>query len=283
MVAETTKKGGLRLGARDLGDGITRISLSSRLTRFIGMKACCFLVGDILIDSGFSIAGELLCKYLDGRNVRVIALTHNHEDHSGNCGTLARAHGCPVYLAHPELKDAEGVDKLIPYRSVSWGRPAEYRPETMPGIIESGGRTLLSIPTPGHSRTHTAFFEEKTGIFFCGDLFIVGGVTAVMSHENPYESVKSLRRAAELAPRRMFNGHGLTLDDPAGALLSKADKIEAAAAVVREMYRRNAASTEIKKKIFKGGRIKDWLLQNLSGGEFSRRNFIHSCFSQYKS
>jgi ribonuclease/clavin/mitogillin len=282
-MAEFLRRKDLRLHAAGIGDGITRISLSSRLSRLIGMQATCFLVGDILIDTGFSKVGELLVNYLDGRNIRVIALTHNHEDHSGNCGTLSRAHGCPVYLAHPELKGEEGVDKLIPYRSIGWGRPSEYRPEPMPQKIESGGRTLLPIPTPGHSQTHTAFFEEQTGLLFCGDLYIVGGVTAVMSHENPYESVESLRRAAELKPRRMFNGHGLTLDDPAEALLDKADKIEAAAGVVREMYRRNATNAEILKKIFKGGRIKDWLLQNFSGGEFSRRSFINACVNHYKN
>ena len=74
-----------------MGDGITRISLSSRLSRFVGMKVCCFLVGDILIDTAFSHAGDPLTGYLEDKTVNVIALTHNHEDHSGNCGGLSRA------------------------------------------------------------------------------------------------------------------------------------------------------------------------------------------------
>lgn len=273
------KKKGLRLKATDIGDGITRISLSSRLSRLIGMKTICFLVGDILIDSCFSHGGDLLIEYLDDRTINVVALTHNHEDHSGNCGTLSRAHGCPVYLAHPELRDAEGVKKLVPYRSIGWGPPSEYQPEPMPGKIESGGRTLLAVPIPGHSQTHTAFFEEKTGLLFCGDLFIASGVTAVMSHENPYQSIESLRRAAELKPLRMFNGHGLTIDDPAEELLRKADRIEAAARQVLEMHHQGASHRRIQNAIFKTGRVKDWLLQNLSGGEFSRNCFIRACIT----
>ena len=282
-MAKFLRQKGLRLRATDIGDGITRISVSSRLSRFIGMKSTCYLVGDILIDTAFSNVGDLLVKYLDGRRIRVIALTHNHEDHSGNCGTLSRSHDCPVYLAHPESKDEEGVGKLIPYRKVGWGPPAEYQPKPMPEKIESDGRTLLAVPTPGHSQTHTAFFEEKTGLLFCGDLFIAGGVTAVMRHENPYQSVESLRRVAELKPRRMMNGHGLSLDDPAEALLSKADKIEAAAKVVLDMYYRNVPSSEILKRIFKGGRIRDWFHRNLTGEEFSRKNFIHACLNHRKS
>ena len=272
MMTEFLRKKGLRLNATDIGDGVTRISLSSRFSRFIGMKTVCFLVGDILIDSGFSHGGELLIEYLDDKTFSAIALTHNHEDHSGNCGTLSRAHDCPVLLAHPELKDAEGVGKLVPYRKVGWGKPSEYRPEPMPEKIESGGRTLLAIPIPGHSQTHTAFFEEKTGLLFAGDIYITGGVTAVMSHENPYQSIESLRRAAELKPHRMFNGHGLTLDDPAKELLRKAERIEAAARQVLDMHHQGASQSRILNTLFKNGRIKDWFLGLLTGGEFSRQS-----------
>jgi len=273
------QKKGLRLKATDIGDGIIRISLSSRLSRLIGMKVCCFLAGDILIDTGFSYVGDLLGTYLEGRQIGVIALTHNHEDHSGNCGSLSRAHGCPVYLAHPGLKDAEGVEKLVPYRSIGWGRPSEYEPEPMPEKIESGGRVLRVVPTPGHSRTHVVFFEEATGLVFAGDIYITGGVTAVMSHENPYESIESLRRVAELKPRRMFNGHGLTVDDPAEALFAKADKLEAAARQVLEMHHQGASHRRIQNAIFKTGRAKDFTLMLLTGGEFSRRCFVEACIA----
>jgi glyoxylase-like metal-dependent hydrolase (beta-lactamase superfamily II) len=206
-------------------------------------------------------------------------LTHNHEDHSGNCGSLARAHGCPVLLEHPELQDSEGVGKLVPYRSIGWGPPSEYVPEAMPEKIESGGRTLRVVPTPGHSRTHVAFFEEAAGLLFAGDIYITGGVTAVMSHENPYQSIESLRRAAELKPHRMLNGHGLTIDDPAEALLQKADKIEAAARRVLEMHHQGASIRRIQNAIFKTGRAKDFALALLTGGEFSRRCFVKACIA----
>ena len=273
------RKGGYRLGARDVGEGVIRISLSSRVSRFVGMKACCFLVGDILIDTAFSHAADPLTGYLEDKTVNVIALTHNHEDHSGNCGSLSRAHDCPVYLAHPELKYAEGVGKLVPYRSIGWGPPSEYEPEPMPEKIESGGRTLRAVPTPGHSRTHTAFFEEATGLLFAGDIFITGGVTAIMSHENPYQSIESLRRAAKLKPRRMFNGHGLTIDDPAEALMDKADKLEAAAQQVLEMHHQGASLRKIQNAVFKTGRAKDFLLVLFTGGEFSRRCFVKACIA----
>jgi glyoxylase-like metal-dependent hydrolase (beta-lactamase superfamily II) len=268
-----------RLRAKDIGDGIEKISLSSRPSRLMGMTTSVFLVGDILIDTGFSMVRDLLVEYLKEKKIRVIVCTHNHEDHSGNCGILAQAHGCPVYMAHPEKKDEEGVATMAFYRRVWWGWPGEYQPEPMPDKIQSAGRTLISVPTPGHSQTHTAFFEEETGLLFSGDLYIAGGVTAVMSYENPYQSVESLRRVAELKPRRMLNGHGLTLDDPADELLLKADKIEAAARQVLDMHHQGASRSRILNALFKDGRIKDWFHVLLTGGEFSRRNFVKACIA----
>lgn len=279
MMIKTLRQKDRRLSATEIGDGITQISVSNRLSRLQGFDVTCFLVGGILIDTGFSKVGELLLEYLDGRTIGAIACTHNHEDHSGNCGVLSRAHDCPVYLAHPEKKDEEGVGSLAPYRRIWWGWPSDYRPEPMPAQIESGGRTLTVIPTPGHSQTHVSLFEEKTGLLFAGDLYITGGVTAVMSHENPYESVESLRRAAALKPLRMLNGHGLALDEPAELLLCKADKIEAAARQVLQMHRQGVSHRRIVNAIFQNGKAKDWVTSVLTGGEFSRKNFVRACIA----
>jgi ribonuclease/clavin/mitogillin len=282
-MTKTLRQKDRRLRAEEIGDGITQISVSTRLSRLQGFDVTCFLVGEILIDTGFSKIGSLMLKCLDGRTIRAIACTHNHEDHSGNCGILARAHDCPVYLAHPEKKDEEGVGSLAPYRRIWWGWPTDYRPEPMPPEISAGGRNLKVVPTPGHSQTHVAFFQEETGILFAGDLYIAGGVTAVMSYENPYESVESLRRAAALQPRRMLNGHGLALDDPAELLLRKADKIEAAAKQVLQMHRRGVSHRRIVNKIFNNGRAKDWVTSVLTGGEFSRKNFVRACIAHRPS
>jgi glyoxylase-like metal-dependent hydrolase (beta-lactamase superfamily II) len=270
---ETLRKKDLRLRAEEIGDGITRISVSTRLSRLQGFDVNCFLVGDILIDSGFFKVSSLLLEYLDSKPIRAIACTHNHEDHSGNCGLLARAHDCPV------KKDEEGVGSLAPYRRIWWGWPADYQPEPMPAEIASNGRKLTAVPTPGHSQTHTAFFEEQTGSLFVGDLYVAGGVSAVMTYENPYESIESLRRVAELKPRRMLNGHGLVLDNPAEQMHCKADKIEAAARQVLEMHHQGASHRQIMNTIFQNGRARDWFTALLTGGEFSRKNFVKACIA----
>jgi glyoxylase-like metal-dependent hydrolase (beta-lactamase superfamily II) len=267
----------VRLEPRPLAPGVTQLRLSNRLTRFQGMISTPYLVGDLLVDAGFSRAGDLLLRHLADRELAAICCTHHHEDHVGNCGPLARAHGCPVYLHDPGAAGEEGVEGMLPYRWLTWGPPHPYNPEPPPETITGrGGRELRTIPTPGHSRTHVAFFEERTGLLFSGDIYITGSATAVMSHENPYQSIRSLRRVAELEPSRMLTGHGLVVEAPAARLRDKADRIEAAAERAVELHAQGVETEEAVRRIFGGERTKDRWMNFMTRGEFSRHNFVRA-------
>ncbi len=87
----------------------------------------------------------------------------------------------------------------------------------MPDEIRGSERSLRALPAPGHSITHVALWEEATGTVFTGDLFIAPGASAVMTQENPYDLVESLRRVAAVEPRLMLTGHGLGRGEPLAA------------------------------------------------------------------
>ena len=133
------------------------------------------------------------------------------------------------------------------------------------------------MPIPGHSVSHTALLDERGGTVFVGDLFISGGATAVMSHEDPYASIASLRRVAELEPTRMLTGHGISMERPAAALREKAARIEAAAGEILRLHRAGLPEREICRRVFPGGRAKDRFLELLTQGEFSRLNLVRAC------
>ena len=166
------------------------------------------------------------------------------------------------------------------YRRVYWGRPAPYPVEEYPEVVETAHRTLRPIPTPGHSATHTALFDEQTGMAFVGDLYMSGGVTAVMSHENPWESIASLRRIADLQPSRLLNGHGLLMADPARRLRRKADRIEESARRILELHRQGHSLRAIERAVFRGAWRQDRLFGIISAGEFRRRNFVAAVLSK---
>ena len=188
----------LSVASEDLGDGIVAIRLRSRWTAMLGMEVNAYVVGDLLIDTGFAHARELVLGMLDGRKISAVCCTHCHEDHTGNCRAVARRFGCDVFIHRAEARWSEGVGKLLPYRQLFWGPPEPYDAVEMLPLVEGNGVRLKVVTTPGHSATHVSFFEPQSRTVFVGDLFIAAGASAVMTQENPYALVASLLKVAAL-------------------------------------------------------------------------------------
>ena len=270
---------GARVRMEEVGNGVTRIRMTSLGARLLGFEVDAYLVGNILIDTGFHhIQGPLLAA-LEDRDIGVICCTHSHEDHTGNCAALAAAHDCPVYLRHADVMWEEGEYPLKPYRWIWWGVPEAFQPEEMPAIVESCGRRLEVVPTPGHSRAQVAFFEEATGDVFTGDLFVSQGAAAVLVWEDPWAAVVSLRRVAALEPRRMLTAHGLIVDNPASRLELKADRIEEAARRSVELTAEGLPPRQVVRRVFANGAVKDRFFQWMTSHEFSRLNFVLAAVS----
>lgn len=267
---------GAKVWTDDVGDGITRIRITSRWARLFGMEVTAYLVGDVMVDTGFAHVRSRVLSSLDGRRIRAVCCTHNHEDHTGNCGPLQRRYGCPVYLRNAGLRWSEGVRRLKPYRLWFWGSPGPYEAEEIPAEVVGKDRALRVLPAPGHSITHVALWEEATATVFTGDLFIAPGASAVMVQEDPYELVESLRRVAAVEPRRMLTGHGLIIEDPVPRLKAKADRIVEAAARAVDLHRAGMADREIVRTIFPTGNRRDRMIEIMTQGEFSRVNFVRA-------
>ena len=274
--ASITASQGLSVSTEDLGDGIVVLRLQSRWTRVLGFDVTPFVVGDLLVDTGFAHARPLVLGMLEGREVSAICCTHNHEDHTGNCRAVSSRFSCPVYLHRAGALWSDGVGKLKPYRRLFWGAPEPYDAQEMPPIIVGRRARLKVIPTPGHSATHVSFFEPHTGTVFVGDLFIASGASGVMPQENPFALAASLRRVAALEPRRMLNGHGLDLTEPVERLLAKAEAVETAAVEACDLTDRGKSARAITRRIFSKGVFKDTSLEVLTQGEFSRVNFVRA-------
>ena len=257
-----------------LGNDVTRIRMTSLGTWSLGFEVSAYLVGDILIDTGFSYVREPLLVGLADREIDLVCCCHSDEDLSGNCAAIAAAHGCPVFLSHAEALWEEGVRTLAPYRRIWWGRVEPFDAMEMPDVVESGGRSFEVIPTPGHAATQAALYEAATGDVFTGDLVISPGAAAVLTWGNPWQEIESLRRVAALGPRRMLTGHGLIAEDPAPLLELKAERIEDAARRSVELMSEGVAPRDVVTRVFPRGTIKDRFFEWLTSREFSRLNFV---------
>ena len=265
---------GVKVRLDDVGNDVTRIRMQSLGAWTLGMEVSAYLVGDILVDTGFRYMREPLLAALAKREINLVCCSHSHEDHTGNCAVIAAAHDCPVYLRHADALWDEGICSLAPYRRIWWGRLDPFDTREMPDTVESGGRRFEVIPTPGHARTQVALYEAATGDVFTGDLVISPGAAAVLTWGNPWQEVESLRRVAALRPRRMLTGHGLIAEDPAPILELKAERIEDAARRSVELLARGIDPRLVVTRVFPRGAFKDRFFEWLTSREFSRLNFV---------
>jgi glyoxylase-like metal-dependent hydrolase (beta-lactamase superfamily II) len=184
--------------------GIHRLSIP---TPFAVGRVNCWLIDDdplTLVDCGPN-SGKALDELETalrehGRRIEDlerIVITHQHIDHTGLVGILARRSGAEVValdLLAPVLEDstaaAERDDELaeaimlrhgIPrdvvtaLRSLSrafraWGGTApEVRPLRDGATLDFAGRTLTVLHRPGHSPSDTVFWDEARALAIGGD------------------------------------------------------------------------------------------------------------------
>ena len=101
----------------------------------------------------------------------------------------------------------------------------------------------------------------------------------MMRHENPYESVASLRALAALEPTAMLTGHGRRIDDPAPRLRLKAERVQEAAFRAVELHRRGLPVAEVVRRIFARHGARDRVLAVMTSFEFSRANFVRAAIA----
>ncbi len=190
-----------------MNDGIVRLPIP---TPFAVGRVNCYLIEDdplTLVDTGPNSGKALdeLGRALRDRGHRIhdlgrIVITHQHTDHLGLVGVLARRSGAEVcalnelapvveaFGEHAESNDelAQAImlrhgiprDVVTALASVSrayrgWGGSAPVdRRLTDGGELEFAGRTLQVLHRPGHSPSDTVFWDAERRVLLAGDHLI---------------------------------------------------------------------------------------------------------------
>lgn len=137
-------------------------------------------VGDVIVDPGPSSCLPRLLKVLDGREPRVLALTHIHLDHAGATGSLLRrfpdaevwVHDRGArHLVNPEKLLASATRLYGEHMQRLWGEVLAVPQERV--RVLSGGESLGGFRvayTPGHASHHVSYLHEASGRAFTGDV-----------------------------------------------------------------------------------------------------------------
>jgi len=209
----------------------------------------------VLVDTGVpgpenvDLLASLLASH--GRrleDVRRILLTHDHVDHAGSAGEVARRSGAPVHLHAlgrlgvqwtPEETLAMAAFLLrcgMPGEVLSRVGSALSRVTRLAGaepgtlVRLRGGEAIPSplgplevIATPGHGPDHVCYLAREAGLLFCGDTLLEGITPNPILHLDAAAGFRripsllayldSLAALAALPVRRAHPGHGPDIAD----------------------------------------------------------------------
>jgi ribonuclease/clavin/mitogillin len=178
----------------------------------------CYVVGThdfLVVDPGSPYEDEqaALADFVkglidDGRTLREIILTHQHPDHVGGVEHLREQLGGNLTVAAHRLTAGALEGRVRVEHFIEDG-----------DVLELGGEpniSLRAMHTPGHTRGHLSFYEERTGALLTGDNIVgIGSVLIDPPEGSVRDYLATLERYRDL-PRlvALFGGHGPAVGSP---------------------------------------------------------------------
>jgi glyoxylase-like metal-dependent hydrolase (beta-lactamase superfamily II) len=258
----------MRLSIDEVEPGVRRLRMRSWRGALVGYDVSAYLLGGVLVDTGFARGGRDLVQAVESLRPRGAIVTHWHEDHAGNVPALA-ARGVPLVMharCETLLRERPAI-RL--YRREVWGHTEPLRSP----LARFDVAPFELVETPGHSADHLVVWDAERRILASADLFL--GVKVRIAHEeeeSPRTLVASLRRAAALEPRLLLDAHRGPVWDAAAQLRAKADWNEEQIGEIERLHAQGVDDGEIVRRLFGGESLVGWV----SGLEYSRRGFVRA-------
>ncbi len=209
------------------------------------MTAWCYYIDGLLIDTGISLLRRKAVEMISEYNPEQIALTHHHEDHSGNASAISKKFNIPVY-GHSYARQKLSVPNPIkPYQHLLWGKSQPVKVTLFPDLIETENHTFTPVHTPGHSKDHTVFIEKNNGWAFTGDLFLGTRIKYFRVDEVLSEQIESLKKLLLFDFDCLYCAHNPQLTDGKNQIQAKLDFLENLCGTVHELYRKGHSEKEI--------------------------------------
>ncbi|MBI9066386.1 MAG: MBL fold metallo-hydrolase [Salinivirgaceae bacterium] len=171
----------------------------------------------IVIDAGnfFPKENEQLDTFFKDHNLKFthILNTHNHLDHIFGSRYLVDKYGVKVACHEKELPWIDNFKSTCQGYGLNIEADAP-KPEILLSdgeIFKFGTTELKVILVPGHSAGGLAFYNEKEGLLFCGDILFQGSIGRTDLPGGNHELlISGIKEKLLILPdeTKVFSGHG---------------------------------------------------------------------------
>lgn len=227
----------------------------------------------LIIDTGCPNTAEEATSFIENMKLgtKAVLLTHYHEDHSGGAYLFKERFDVDVFAPRNSLEILSKPPEVPAYRQMVWGEPKPLVANPLNGKTEFDGVTVATYETPGHSFDHVSFLADN--LMFIGDLVTNPVPIITMMEEDSLRLIDSLKIAVDLDFETAYGGHGIwdksRIKETLSNMLELKKKIQ--------MLSRSGLNTEeIMREIFADTPKKVLMMEEMSRGEWSRKNLIES-------
>ncbi|MFP3153840.1 MBL fold metallo-hydrolase [Lachnospiraceae bacterium ZAX-1] len=250
------------------------ISIAKVICPSIGTKIIVFLynVDGLLIDTGPACKEEELEKWFTAQHITQVALTHSHEDHTGNAPWIQQQLKIPIYLQSGAIPSCHEEGVYPNYRKETFGGRKSFHPKPLPEIIKTDNYIFEVLDTPGHTIYHNCFYEKSQGWLFTGDLFISARPFICFYEENCRQLIDTIERLLKLDFDTVFCAHAGVVENGKAMLEKKYNYLKKLQERVIKMREVGKTDKEIDAEINKGG----FRFTSDTCGEWSTYNIIRT-------
>ncbi|MBP8640930.1 MAG: MBL fold metallo-hydrolase [Oscillospiraceae bacterium] len=191
--------------------------------------ANCYLLsgegGSVLIDTCNYKDGPGIMKRIEGKNVRLILLTHGHFDHVSSAMYLAKRLNVPIAMSEKDLpiigKGEDSVllgttalGKLFSFFSEPVLRKSKYSVFKPDFFVKEGqdlkeyGVNAKILELPGHTKGSIGILTDDGGIIVGDAMFNMLRPTVARIFEDEESMRKSVDRIKSSGAKYIYVGHG---------------------------------------------------------------------------
>lgn len=243
----------------------------------IGMSVYSFFVDGLLIDTGSYSLSQEFQSFFNEIQIEQLALTHSHEDHSGNAAWIQQHKDVPIYIHRDSVSVCAKDGEYPLYRQALWGERPAFNAQPFGDTLQTKSATWDIIETPGHTTDHLSFYNRETGALFTGDLYIQTKTKVVLDEENIVHTLASLKKILNYDFEEVYCCHAGFLADGRTKIQEKIAYLEEMESNIRQLFDKGYSVEEMTKTIFS----RDYPITKVSGEQWSSKHIITAFINQF--